>query len=432
MLLLLFSNNWAGGSSGSVTGYGGKIAPAFKIGVIPVAAYDSDLGFKYGIVANLFDYRQKVSSGKYDQYLFFRVTNATKGSFQIQALLESAILIKNSITLIESGYVTDSKFDFYGFNGNASIYHPGFEEISGNDFLNRFFYAYNRSLIRFRFDNQLIIADNNLRLLTGLMFNNYDISAPPASSAGDVANESALLNQSLFGNYVDWGLIPDNQKYGGKINLLSFGLVYDSRNDLCYCTDGIWGEAVLIYSPGLISDNSFSKFILTYRQHASMKDEKLTFSFRFSSQQKLGGDIPFYMLPLYYDTRMSQDGLGGAYSLRGASRNRIIADGFVMSNTEVKFKVLEFELLRQPFFISTSLFYDNAFVTQTYQIDYHDVPVNAKEIHFGDPSQTLHHSFGAGAYIVFNNDNVITINYGIPLRKHNGPGGLYIGSSLLF
>ncbi|MCA1759279.1 MAG: hypothetical protein LC658_05885 [Bacteroidales bacterium] len=41
-------------------------------------------------------------------------------------------------------------------------------------------------------------------------------------------------------------------------------------------------------------------------------------------------------------------------------------------------------------------------------------------------------TFGHGLYIVFNQNNVITVNYGIPANKQLGQGGFYIGSSLLF
>jgi hypothetical protein len=46
--------------------------------------------------------------------------------------------------------------------------------------------------------------------------------------------------------------------------------------------------------------------------------------------------------------------------------------------------------------------------------------------------QKLNQTAGAGACIVFNKDNVISINYGIPFSRHDGHGGLYVRSSLLF
>lgn len=237
---------------------------------------------------------------------------------------------------------------------------------------------------------------------------------------------------TLFEKYQEWGLIGIDEYKGGNIGLLSLGLVYDSRNDPCYCTDGKWFESILLYSPGLISDYSFSKFILTYRQHSSFLNEKITLSFRLSSQQKISGNIPFYFLPTFYNSRLSHDGVGGAFNLRGAMRNRISANGFVTGNFEMKIKIHDFNIVRQYFSTSLSAFYDNALVTQSRNVNFENVPPEQFKIHFKPKNQKLHHTFGAGFYLVFNQNNVITVNYGVPVNQQLGQGGLYIGSSLLF
>lgn len=103
-------------------------------------------------------------------------------------------------------------------------------------------------------------------------------------------------------------------------------------------------------TPPMAWSQSFSKLVLTYRQHKSIINEQLTFSFRISSQQKLTGQIPFYMLPTIFDSRLKQDGIGGASSLRGAFRNRLAADGFVISSFETKLKFWQFNLFKQDFF----------------------------------------------------------------------------------
>ena len=403
----------------------------FRFGIIPALAYDSDLGLRYGAVINIFDYKG-LSYGKsiYNQYLFLRFTNTTSGSLQIQGLLESRTIIDNSVTLIEASYLSGKNYDFYGFNGLSAIYQPLFTDNSSSLFRNRFFYAYDRTLLRLRFDNQMYIGDGGLRLLTGITFNMYD-----TGSAGNPEEEADndIYGRTLYDNYIEWGIIREDEKNGGIVNLLALGFVYDTRNDLCYCTDGIWAEAVLLYSPGLIGKNRFTQLVLTYRHHASTRNDRLTFSFRVSSQQNLGGTTPFYLLSTYYDSRLSQDGVGGAFNLRGALRNRIVAEGFMTGSLETKVKLADFYLFRQDFFISASLFYDNALVTQVYDTDHGAIiPESTAGLFFINDRQKLHHTFGVGAYIVFNKDNVISINYGVPLDRQNGPGGFYVGSSLLF
>lgn len=403
----------------------------FRYGIIPALAYDSDLGLRYGAVINVFDYGSNPENYGYEQHLFLRGTNTSTGSLQLQGLLESSSLIANSITLIEVSYLAEKRYDFYGFNGSNSVYNPLLTDKSSPLFMNSLFYAHERNILRLRLDNQLRIGDGDFRLLTGVMLNKYEVA--PARNSEDSGNDDrSFEGETLFENYVDWGLISEDEKTGGIINLFSFGLIYDTRNDLCYCTDGEWIEAVFLYSPSFISDNSFARMVFTYRHHTSFMNDNLTLSLRASSQQSLFGKTPFYTLSTFYDSRLNQDGIGGAFSLRGANRNRIVADGFLTGNIEAKLKIMEFNLLGQDFFVSTSLFYDNALVTQTYEMDQISVPGEVKNSFFNSDRQKLHHTAGVGAYIVFNKDNVISINYGKPFNSLDGHGGLYVGSSLLF
>lgn len=399
----------------------------FTWGIIPAAAFDSDLGIKYGAVLNLFDHGSHQKSPLFDQYLYIKLTNTTKGTLNTQAVFESQSLINHATLILEASYLRDKKMDFFGFNGVNAIYHSALINPSSPGFAGKFFYAYERDLFRVRADLQSNLSHNKLRLLTGISYNRFFIKPVKNKTTG-----SKQYGTSLFENYKSWNLIRQDERNGGNINLLNLGLIYDTRNEHCFCTNGIWAEAMFIYSPGFMSDADFSKLVLTYRQHANIMNNRIIFSFRISSQQKLFGDIPFYILPTYFDSRLSQDGLGGAFNLRGAFRNRIVSNGFLTGNFETKFRISDFYLVGQHFNVSASVFYDNAFVTRLYRLNLSEVPDLEKSFFFNDFKQKIHHTFGTGLYIVFNRNNVITVNYGVPLNDQDGPGGLYIGSSLLF
>ncbi len=425
LLFLLLEHTFA--QSGSSQEDKRRTNKRFTWGIIPALAFDSDLGFKYGAVLNLFDHGSHQKPPLFDQYLYIKLTNTTKSTLNAQALFESQSLINHAILILEASYLRDMKMDFFGFNGVNAIYHHALINPSSSGFAGKFFYAYERDLFRLRADIQLNVIDNKLRLLTGFSHNRFLIKP-----ANNQINVSEQYGASLFENYKTWNLIRQDERYGGNINLLNLGFIYDTRNEHCFCTNGIWAEAMFIYSPGFMSDADFSKLVLTYRQHASIMNERITFSFRVSSQQKLFGDIPFYILPTYFDSRVSQDGLGGAFNLRGAFRNRIVSDGFLTGNFETKFRISDFYLLGQYFNVSVSAFYDNAIVTRLYRLNLSEVPELFKSFFFNNLNQKIHHTFGTGLYIVFNRNNVITINYGIPVNGQDGPGGLYIGSSMLF
>ena len=403
----------------------------YSIGIIPALAFDSDLGFKYGAVFNLFDYGLDNYPPYYDQHLYVKFTNTTKGSLQFQALHESETMIHKAKLMIEASYLVDLNMDFFGFNGINSVYSSKLTEPANNEFINKQFYTHERKLFRLRMDLQKYLYGSKLRLVTGYTYNHYSI-APTDIENHHHSNESHTGINTLFDYYTSNGIIEASEAEGGKNHLFTLGLIYDSRNDPCYCTKGIWFESMMVYSPDRINQQTFSKFVITYRQYVSTVNEKFTLSFRVSSQQKVSGEIPFYLLPMFYDSRLSQDGLGGAYNLRGAMRNRIVSNGFITGNFEIKMRFLRFHFLKQNFFASTSLFYDNAYITKSYKTDTKNIPADEKQFYFRNNKQKVHHTFGSGVYLIFNRNNVISLNYGIPLNSQDGRGGLYIGSNLLF
>jgi hypothetical protein len=405
----------------------------YAFGAIPVFAFDADLGLKYGAVLNFFDYGDRLNMPAYDQYLYFRFTNTTKGSLTLQSVLESEKIFSKAKVIAEASFLRDKNLDFFGFNGMNSVYNAGFRQPENPDFINKFYYSHKRSLLRLRLDLHHNIIERKLRLLTGYTYKNYktDPIDPPLENE-TVNSPAPELPATLFDQYNEWGIIPENEKNGGSIHMLTLGLVYDTRKELNYSKDGIWVEAAMLIAPGFLNEQSFSRFVFTYRHHEGILQDKIIFSLRLSSQHKISGRIPFYELPVFYDSRLSQDGVGGAFNLRGAFRNRIVADGFLLGNFETKFKLLEFTLFKQSFYTSFSVFYDIAQVTQAYKTDLSRVPEALRPRYFNNNKQQLHHTLGPGFYIVFNQNNVITVNYGFSTNPQDGIGGLYIGSSLLF
>jgi hypothetical protein len=400
-----------------------------KWGIIPALAWDADLGLKYGTVFNLFDYGDYAMFPQYHQYLFVRVINSTGGTLQAQALLESDKLIPQAKIMAEASYIRDSRLDFYGFNGSNSTYIPELTDNNHPDFLNTHFYKKERMVTRLRLDVQRNLTGKNFRLLTGYAWNNIKLDPIRGESNSNTGSNN---NSSLYNYYSQWGIIDHRESNGGSAHTFSLGLVYDTRNEFCYCTDGIWAETFLLFDPGLGSGRAFARHVATFRHHFSMADERLTFSYRISSQQKVSGKTPFYLLPWIYDTRLTNDGPGGAFGLRGAYRNRHVGEGFVLSNLESKFKVMDFELFNINFYTSVVIFYDNTILTQSYPWNLKNVPQKYRGLLFKEQRQTFHHTFGPGLYIVFNKNNIISVNYGISPNPQNGSGGLYIGSSILF
>lgn len=411
-----------------------KIKKGLSFGVIPVLSYDADLGYRYGGVLNIFDYGKGEKYPDYEQYLFLRFTNSTKGTSQAQLLFDSEKLIPKTKLLFETSYLTDKLLDFFGFNGRNAVFRNEYIDPQSSTYINKYFYTYDRKLLRIRLDFQRFLGSRKLRLLAGYTFNNYKINAINHQKLDIPKGKNCQLSDtvSLYEHYTNWDVVKNSEKKGGIVNYLTLGLIYDTRNSQCYCTNGKWFEAMLIAAPGGLNKQPFSKIIATYRQYHELLKNKITLTYRISSQTKLSGEIPFYMLPVYYDSRMNQDGIGGAFNLRGVMRNRIAANGYLVGNLELRTMIKKFKLFKQEFTSSLAVFADMAYITQKYSVNTANVPVAYKKELFMETSQKISTGVGPGLYFVFNRNNIITVNYGVPLNKSDGAGGLYIGSSLLF
>jgi hypothetical protein len=403
------------------------IKTGFSLGAIPAFAFDSDLGLKYGAVLNLFDYGNGDRFPDYKQHLFLRFTNTTRGSAQFQAILESEKIISKSKSIIEVSYLSDKKLEFFGFDGRNAVFHPNNIDPKHTDVVNSAFYAHHRNWLRLRFDIQKFLIGRELRLLAGISYNHIRTGPEEISNI-----ESNIPNRSLYENYIQWGIIGKQEASGGDLGYLTLGLIYDTRNEQSNCTDGRWLETFLVISPGIFDTPGFSKLIFTYRHYHSFFQNRLTLTGRASIQNKLSGKIPFYFLPVYMDSRQNQDGIGGAFNLRGVSRNRLAANGYLTGNFEIRQRLGEFSLLKQHFTLSGVVFYDMAYITQPVKPELSQVPETQKARFFRQDNQKPHHSAGPGLFIIFNRNNVVSVNYGIPFSFQDGIGGLYIGSSLLF
>lgn len=387
----------------------------YRIGVIPVLSFDSDLGLKVGGVYNFFD-SQKKKYPNYDQYLNLKTTYTTRNTLNLQALFESTNLIREFTTVFEVTFTNDKKLDFFGFNGFDAVYLPAKNEN---------FYLQDRRLLRLRGDFQKNLIGDHLRILAGFSFHHFGFK--PIEYDTDDFSET-----SLYEKYIEWEIVSENEAKGGNVNTLQFGLIYDTRNTKCNTTEGLWLEGFVVYAPKMINNQAYSRLILTSRAYKTIINKHWIIAARFSLQNKLSGNIPYYMLPFYLDSQINEDGLGGAYSLRGITRNRIVAEGFVLANLETRFNLATINLFKTDFNIIGSLFFDAAMVSQRYPVNLSAVPDIWKSKLFTDQTQKPAFGFGPGLNIIYKHNNIITLNYGFSSNAQLGNGGFYVGSKFLF
>lgn len=144
-------------------------------------------------------------------------------------------------------------------------------------------------------------------------------------------------------------------------------------------------------------------------------DDRFILTYRIAASFLIGGEMPFYILPFYFDSKYIFDGIGGVKTVRGLKRDRLQGDGYAFGNFEARWKFLKTKVFKQDLYLALSGFYDTGIITDKYNTT---APKN--------DSERLHNALGGGLRIALNNNFIVSIDYGRCLDKHDGSNALYI------
>ncbi len=409
-------------------------------GVLPTITFDSDLGFQYGALVNIFNYGDGTRFPRYDHSLYFEVSRFTKGSGYNRFFYDSDQLVKGIRTTFDLSYITDPLYSFHGFNGYESVFNPDFIDQESSSYITRAFYAHDRKMFRTKIDLQGRLSGDNLRWISGFEVYNFSVGSINIEKLNKGKEGDDILPEvpGLFDHYVSWGLIQPGEAEGGWVNYLKAGLSFDTRDNEPNPMKGIWSEAVLMLAPGfLVSNEGFghAKLSLTHRQYFTLIENDLSFAYRLGLQRTIAGKAPFYVQPLLVTSFLrgnTNEGLGGSKSLRGILRNRVVGDGIAMGNFELRWKFVHFNIGATNVYLGLNGFVDGGLVFAPIQIDFANVPTNQQQIHFLEDESGLHMSAGAGLRIAINQNFVIAADFGRAFDKRDGNTGFYIGLNYLF
>jgi len=408
----------------------------WNIGGVPAIAYSSDTGFKYGAVLNLFNYGDGALYPDYLYSIYLEWSRTTKGSGINQVFFDSKYLLPYGIRITaDLNYLTEKALDFYGFNGVESVFNEAFvdDDPANTDYKTRVYYRHERNLLRITSDFQGKLPVNNLLWLAGFGHFGHDIGPVDidALNKGQDDDKKLPTVPGLYDKYVDWGIIPTDQADGGATSFIKLGAIYDTRDNEANPMKGIWTEGFLITAPSLLGNDegAYSQLILTHRQYFTLIPRDLSFAVRLGYQGKLSGDMPFYMLPYYMNSYQTRDAFGGAKTIRGIYRNRIVGDATAFGNAEFRWKFTHFNFINQNFYLALNAFVDGGTVLKRWDYDQSGVPLTEK-IEVKDDN--LHLAYGGGFRIAMNQNFIIAVDYGVAADKNDGAGGLYIGLGYLF
>ncbi|WP_372947108.1 Omp85 family outer membrane protein [Mariniphaga sp.] len=412
----------------------------WNFGALPTITFDTDLGFQYGALVNLYNYGDGSRYPNYNHSLYFEVSRFTKGSGINRFYYDSDQLIPGLQTSLDISFLSDQAYDFYGFNGFDAVVNPDWIDDTQPDdtYKTRMFYKYDRKMFRFKMDLQGKISGEKLKWATGVNLLNFNIGKVDLEklNKGKEGDEVLPDVDGLYQKYQDWGIISVEEADGGFVPELKAGLVYDTRDNRPNPMKGIWTEAVLVGAPEFLgAESGFAKLSLTHRQYFTLIPNDLSLAYRLAYQTTIAGHAPFY-----YQTQVivselkgaASEGMGGAKSIRGVRRNRIVGDGFFYGNLEARWKFARFRFINNNFYLGLNGFTDFGQVTKKIDNTSPDGFIPEPEGYFDNDAEKMHFSYGAGLRIVMNQNFVIAVDYGFAADERDGDSGLYIGLNYLF
>lgn len=410
-----------------------KTKKGFSFGAVPALGYNSDIGFQYGLVTNLYHYGDGKQYPKYLHSLFLEWSRTTKGSGINRIKYDSEYLIPGMRLTCDLNYLTEKALDFYGFNGYEAAYNPDLENDNSAGYISRMYYRHERKMLRFIADLQGRCMSSNLRWIGGIGIFSVKINSVDIDmlNKGQKPENELPDTASLYDKYVEWGIIEEEEKNGGNTNTVKLGLVYDTRDNEPNPMQGIWTEAFFVAAPSFLGNHNYSytKFVLTHRQYFTFVPEKLSFAYRISYNGTIQGRAPFYMQPWILSSFDTRDGLGGDRTLRGIMRNRVVGDGFLLGNVELRWKFVKTVLLNQNIYLAASPFADFGLIVQRHEFDQTNVPASDR---IALQNDRLHTTVGIGIRMALNENFIVGIDYGKALDRQDGNKGLYIGIGFLY
>lgn len=417
-------------------------------GALPAITFDSDLGFQYGALVEFYNYGDGSRYPDYFDHTYTEVSHYTKGSGIYRFMYESNHIIPGVHWTSDISYLPDQASHFYGFNGYESIFNEAWMNEDDPAYRSRMFYRFERNQFRFKNDFQGKLSGEHIKWSAGFAFQyfeNNSVDIERLNKGKDVKLPSVTDQPGLFERYQALGLISAKEAEGGWINTLKAGLAWDSRDNRPNPMKGIWTEAGIEAAPGFMgNDWAFSKFYLTHRQYFTLIPKDLAFVYRLGYQTTLSGTTPFFYQSQVITSMLTgatNEGLGGASTLRGVLRNRVIGDGFFFGNLELRWKPLYFKLFNQDCYLGLDAFYDFGMVTDKIslpadlQTRFNNSATFTGEnfsSYFDQGSEKLHQSAGISIMPVMNQNFVVAVDIGKSFNKQDGNIGFSIGLNYLF
>lgn len=420
----------------------------WTFGILPSVSFDADLGFQYGALSNIYYFGDGSTYPEYLHSFYVEASYTTRRNGVFRFSYDSKYLIPNHKFTIDLAYLPDAMCDFYGYNGYQSVYNNNWHDskhfTAEEGYKSRAFYKYKRDLFRAAADIRGSIG-KNWYWNAGIGFLGYVLNSVDIEMLNKGKKEEKQLPDidGLYEKYIQWNLIKENERNGGMHPYVRGGITYDSRDRQTNPTKGIYADAFLTYTAAFNSkkfgdQREFNnlRFNFNFRHYVPVYKDWIAFAYRLSTQLTVAGKSPFYMNSYWntlYIQRVIYEGLGGGNTLRGLMRSRVLANGFAFANVEFRFKVCQFKVKKENFYIGLNPFLDAGMVLQPYDLDENtvrqqiaenDPDFNMNEIsdYFNFDKKAIyrpHFAAGLGLKAAMNDNFVLSVDWAMPFDKQD-------------
>ena len=440
------------------------VKTGYNFGPLPAVAFDADKGFQLGALLNIYDFGDGSTYPNTRQQWYFEASFFTKGSQLFVISYDNRFTIPGVRWSSTFTLTNDKAMDFYGFNGYMS--HFDHEKVAlGKDKQNHDNYIYtpkyrvNRLAMLFKTDFTGNIWNKKFFWEAG-----YHLSYIKQGYKDQQALNLDKINKNkddykmfpkeetpVFDMYRQWGIISEDEAWGGWNSTIRLGLLFDTRDKEGAPSRGVWAEAHATIAPKWLgTTNPYYRYSATFRHYVPIvKNDILTFAYRLNYEGTIGKSAPYYVLP--YITVMGpsydRDGMGGYRTIRGLMRNRVQGLDVASYNAEIRWRFVNFTLWKQNIAFGLSAFSDGTMVTRNYDMSFH-----GEEKYRADYDKYMaasgnrtddrpHITVGGGLRFIMNQNFIVAFEYGLPLSKfssdpfiknQDGNGAFYINTGYLF
>jgi len=433
------------------------VKTGLNFGPLPAVAFDADKGFQLGALLNIYNYGDGSTYPNPMSHWYMEASWFTKGSLQLIFWYDNKTLIPGVRWSSAVTFTNDKAMDFYGFNGYMSHYDAekvalGKNKKNPDNFIYTPKYRLQRLQVLAKTDFVGNIWDKKFFWEAGYHFSYFKQGEIDRAKINKGKDENKMFpdtERTIYEQYRDWGLISDDEAYGGINSTVRLGLLFDTRDKEGAPSRGIWAEGHVIIAPKWLgTTNPYYKYSLTFRHYVPIvKNDILTFAYRLNYEGTFGKEAPYYILP--YITTVGQaydrDGMGGYRTIRGIMRNRVQGLDMASYNAELRWRFVSFPLWKQNIAFGLSLFSDGTMVTKGRDMTFRGEEQYRAEydayMKQGADADRPHITVGAGLRFIMNQNFIVAFEYGMPvsrfssnpvIKNQDGKGAFYINTGYLF